>query len=133
MVLNFDRSYKKNKRGINLTPLIDIIFLLVVFFMLTSKFVVSNIIELNIAKVEGGQSAKGEAIVITLMPDNKFAIGGISYDIEQLQPRLERLLEKNKGQDIVIASNYKTTVQHIVEAMDSVRAAGGYNVSISGS
>ena len=132
MSLTFERKHR-SRRTINLTSLIDIIFLLVVFFMLTSKFVVSEIVDMSLSTIDSNASLAGDsdAVVISLLADNKFEIAGISYDISQLEGKLDYFLKDNKGLDIVIMSSQYNNVQDVMTTMDKIRRAGGYNISLS--
>lgn len=132
MLPEFTRQRKK-RSGIILTSLIDIIFLLVVFFMLTSKFVKSEFLDVNLSTVEQGErsSSNGDAIVIYLSQGSKFLLSGEEYSLVQLQEKLGNLIKDNSEKDIVLVTKKGVTVQDTIWAMDKIKAAGGFNISLS--
>lgn len=134
MAIEFARK-AKFKRNINLTPLIDIIFLLVVFFLLTSKFVTSESIDLSVSTIkEGGQSLKSqEALVIILKAGGNFSLDDKLYQIEELPFFIKGAVKNNKNTNIALVSSNGVSVQELVDAMDAIKSAGGNNISVSGS
>ncbi len=63
-MLTFERS-KKNRFELNITPLIDIVFLLLIFFMLTSSFMKQGM-DINLPEVESSEKQKGQGIMLHL-------------------------------------------------------------------
>lgn len=128
--MEFRRSVRR-KSHINLTSLIDVIFLLIVFFMLTSKFSVSEVINLDLSGMENSDTASsGTSILIELEKDNKFKLLGEVYSMESLDLKLQDLLKENNKRDIVLMSRYGVTVQEVVTAMERIKFAGGENISL---
>lgn len=124
---------KRFKRTINLTPLIDIIFLLVVFFLLTSKFVTAEIVDLNLSTVEKRSNVKKteDALIVALAPGGKFILFNKEYPLDNMTKKISQMIEGNKARDIVLTSQKGVTVQDMVTAMDQIKASGGYNISLS--
>lgn len=130
--MEFERK-STYKRKLNLTPLIDVIFLLVIFFMLTSKFVVSNSVDLGISTVQENDkiSQDKSAIVVVLSPNGKFMMNGEKHSLERLESSVRNLIKYNKNKDITIISTKGVTVQDMVKAMDKIKKAGGKNISFA--
>jgi biopolymer transport protein ExbD len=129
-MINFSPAVKP-KRRINLTPLIDIIFLLVVFFMLTSKFVTAQILDLNVSTLQDSSGSSNDALVITLLPDDRFAISGEEFELALLGSKIKDSIKVAPAKDVVIISRDGVKVQNLVAAMDDVKAAGGLNISLA--
>lgn len=124
----------RRKNTVNLTSLIDIIFLLVVFFLLTSEFVVTESVDLNISTVKSeksGESDKNQKpILVVLTKGDKFIYSGKKYDLSLLQEIIGDEIQKDKGKSIIVTNKKGSSVQSLVTAMDSIKSAGGYNISI---
>jgi biopolymer transport protein ExbD len=128
--MEIERNYKR-KSKIDLTPLIDIIFLLVVFFLLTTKFVTSEIIDLNISTISNDiKNSDSNALVIILSDNNKFLLADKEYNLDHLKKIISPILSTDKNKNIIIMNNEGVTIQNIVTAMDQIKASGGYNISI---
>jgi biopolymer transport protein ExbD len=127
---------KSNYRGaiaLNLTSLIDVLFLLVIFFLLTTKFVTFDSINLNITTINNSKavSPSGTAIVIVLMEGNKFMLSGKEYKIEELTGKARQIMAENKNYDVALVTRPGITVQNMVTAMDKLRASGAKGISLS--
>ena len=132
--MEFARSVK-TKRGINLTSLIDIIFLLVVFFLLTSKFVTAEIVDLTLSTISSGKKSTTpkESLIVILEPKGKFLLSGKEYALSELKTQVEPLIKDNKDKDIVLVGKKGVTVQDMITAMDEIKASGASNISLSDS
>jgi len=120
--------------SINLTPLIDIVFLLLIFFMVSTTF--QRETELEIALPEASAEASPEPVVSALILEidatgayrlntkqsgksSDFA----SVNIEQLSEMLKGLSAKNDTATLVIKADAKTPHQAVVQALDAARKA----------
>lgn len=131
--MEFERSIN-SKHQLNLTPLIDIIFLLIVFFMLTSKFALNESINLSIATASIGEEVvkDDESILILLHPDNRYTLDGNTHDISHLKHQLPDLLGAgNNEKNIFLLPKGNVTLQTIVSAMDYIQRLGGKNVTLA--
>lgn len=132
--MEFERSVKSRRR-LNLTPLIDVIFLLIVFFLLTSEFATIENISLSVSAVEEGEdvmkSSADGSILVVLERGGVFVLDNERYDLSSLRSKLEGLILRNQGRDVVIKSTAEVSVQDVVTAMDQVKAAGGRNISLA--
>lgn len=129
----FERKTKRRKH-LNLTSLIDVIFLLIVFFMLTSKFSLNQAINLDIAQVVAGDlepEIKKDIIVIKLNSNNKVTLGKNTFDISLLGNLIHPKLLKMPDTEIHIIPLNEVNVQQIVSLMDVVKIAGGNNITLS--
>ncbi len=130
--MQFERNVRF-KKEINLTPLIDVIFLLIVFFLLTSKFITTEVIDLNLSEIKDGEAVlvDDEAVIIMLEYGGKFTLDKQSYKIRMLRDKIKGLIINNKRKDVVIINNEGVNVQEMVAAIDQIKAAGGVNISLT--
>ena len=120
------------KSGIDLTPMIDIVFNLLIFFMVGSTIVETPQIEISLPKSSSAVGAeKNENIVISISKDGKKYING--YLVEDLDANLADLA-KTEGElekPVEIRSDEDVRTQILISVIDSVKNAGFTRLSIA--
>lgn len=118
-------AHQTRRRRIGLTPMIDVVFLLLVFFMLAARFGVTDAIPVTLS---GGaaQSYDGPPRVITVLPD-ALRVNGIATDdpIASLTP-----LMGTETDIILLRARDGASVQHLLDVMGTLRAAGWTNLVV---
>ena len=116
---------------LDIAPLIDIVFLLLVFFMLTSTFLVPEAIELELPESSSASVTQTMPITVSLDQTGQLALNGERIELQQLRMALEPLLKQNTGSAITLKSDAQTQVRQLLEVMDEIRAAGGSDVALA--
>ncbi len=116
---------------LDIAPLIDIVFLLLVFFMLTSTFLVPEAIELQLPESSSADTAEVTPITVLLDSNGRIALNDQPVELERLREVMERLLEKKPDSPITLKSDAHTELQQLLRVMDEIRAAGGSNVALA--
>ncbi len=116
---------------LDIAPLIDIVFLLLVFFMLTSTFVTPEAIELELPESSSAQSSEITPITVALNQAGELSLNGTRIPLEQLQSALLPLIADNKETPITLKSDAQTQVQQLLEVMDKIRQAGATNIALA--
>ena len=120
------------KSGIDLTPMIDIVFNLLIFFMVGSTIVETPQIEISLPKSTSAVgSEKNETIVISIAKDGKQYING--YEVENLDSNLKELAntEGELEKPVEIRSDEDVRTQILISVIDSVKNAGFTKLSIA--
>ena len=112
---------------INLTPLIDIVFLLLIFFMVTSSFKEDER-DLKVV-LPGAQNADPiknlpELLLVSVRENGDFYVGTQRLDREELRTLFERAKEKNAKQKVLIRADQDTAIQHFVVVIDLCAGLG---------
>ncbi len=116
---------------INLTPMLDVVFIMLIFFIVTASFIKESGIEVNRpSAVTAVVKEKGNILVAIT------AAGQIWIDRRQIDPRavranIERLHAENPQGSVVIQADKDSTTEMLIQVMDAARQAGVYNVSIA--
>ena len=132
--MNFQRASQEEEVSINLTPLIDVVFLLLIFFMVSTTFDTTS--ELKIRLPEASQTQTSEPVrKINLLIDAKGNFYVNSRELTNnrsatLRAALERVMDDRKL-PIVIQSDAASPVQSLVTAMDVVGQLGLPQVSVA--
>jgi len=116
---------------LDIAPLIDIVFLLLVFFMLTSTFMVPEAIELELPESKSASVTDTTPIIVSLNQSGQLALNGEHIALEQLQSLLKPLLKRDPKSAVTLKSDAHTEVQQLLVIMDEIRAAGGTNVALA--
>ena len=116
---------------LDIAPLIDIVFLLLVFFMLTSTFLVPEAIELELPESSTSAVTDTRAITVSLNQKGQLALNGESIELADLQLAIKALLKQDDSVSITLKSDARTEVQQLLKVMDEIRAAGGRNLALA--
>ena len=116
---------------INITPMLDVVFIMLIFFIVTASFVKEAGIDVN--KPEGATAQAKEKANILIAID---ADGAIWIDRRQVDPRavranIERLHAENPQGTVVIQADEDARTGVLVQVMDAARLAGVYDVAIA--
>jgi len=131
--MNFGEKTKK-RISINITSLVDILIVLLLFFMLTTQFLHMEILNLSISadgKSSNLSPTKKPILKITLIGSGKFTINGNEFNLLQLKEKIKPLLDGPDEKDIIVVCKKSADVQDVVYAIDYIKAVGGKNISIA--
>ena len=129
------RKFRKHELSINLTPLIDVVFLLLIFFMVTTTFRDESQIKIDLPQatkepVEG----VSETLTIVVDRDGRYFVNDQSLINTQLDT-LKRALRKEMGESdnipVVVSADANAPHQSVVTAMDAARQVGLTRLSIA--
>lgn len=123
---------KRTMPALNLTALVDVVFLLMVFFMMTSTFVKSESMELALPPDQVAQeNTKDGAIYVVLVEDGVMYLGKNKINPAMLRPHLVELLKEKPDRKILLMSSSRNSVQAVVMVMDDIYQSGARNVSLA--
>lgn len=114
----------------NLTSLVDIIFMLVIFFMMTTNFTASESMELSLPDRGAKASPAAEVTQIRIMATGHVTVNGVYVSAEGLNDALVMTLGNNPDARIAIFTTPGVSVQQLVSVMDLVYLSGGRNVQV---
>ena len=124
------RKPARRRPLISLTPLIDVVFILLVFFMLASSFLDWRAIDLNAPAQAAARNASSEgALLVEVRPDGvRLAAERVSLDA--LAQRVAARLVAKPAQRVLIKPSEGVPLQSTVEVLDRLKEAGAINVSL---
>ena len=119
------------KEDIDMTPMLDVVFILLIFFIVTASFVKEAGIDVN--RPEAATAVKKERanILVAISDKGDIWINKRKVDVRSVQANIERLKAENPQGTVVIQADKKATTDSLIKVMDSARAAGVYDVSIA--
>lgn len=126
----FSRPKRKNKQ-LALTSLIDVVFLLIVFFMVSSSYHKISAVELSIPAGKQDNANLSDSTIIYINPDGKVRLWGDYVSDELLVYSLKSLFEYEPDSPVRVVAHPNINVQKVVDVVDYIYRSGGRNVSIS--
>jgi biopolymer transport protein ExbD len=115
---------KTRKPHINITSLIDVLFLLLIFFMVSSTFLEKPGMKLDLPKAETSQTTEMKEMVLAVNPDNTITLDGSPIDLISLQQTLEERIEADAEATLILRADETVTHGTVVEVMDVAKKSG---------
>jgi biopolymer transport protein ExbD len=129
---DFSLGGDEEESSIDLTPMLDVVFIMLIFFIVTASFVKEAGIDVNRPDAPVTESKPEDAnILVTIRQNDEIWIDRRLIDPQALRANLERLSAENPKGSVVISANSKSTNKMLVKVMDSARQAGIYSISIA--
>lgn len=117
--------------GIDLTPMLDVIFIMLIFFIVTTSFIREAGIQVNRPSAETAQREERTNILVAISPEGEVWIDKQRVDIRSLRAVIQKLRAENPEASVVIQADRDARAGLMVEAMDQARLAGVKDVSIA--
>ena len=118
---------------INLTPMLDVVFIMLIFFIVTATFIRETSIEANRPDQQDSVPVVQEDGAILIIIDNNDDIwmNGLIIDDRAVRPNIQRMHAENPDRPVVIQAEPDSTAAKLVTVMDASRQADVYNISIT--
>ncbi|MFC1549095.1 ExbD/TolR family protein [Candidatus Omnitrophota bacterium] len=117
--MKFKRKIFLEKGRLDITPLIDVVFLLLIFFMLTSSFIFQPGIRVNLPKAVTSEVLHKELLVVTIRDNNEILINERPIAKDELISRIT--VAARDGQSLLIRSDKNADVGRVIEVWDICR------------
>jgi biopolymer transport protein ExbD len=117
---------------IDLTPMLDVVFIMLIFFIVTATFVKEIGLDVNSPdKNQNVKDADKQSIVVQITSRDRIRIRGRDIDVRAVRANIERLHAENPDAPVVVQPHPESKTNTMIQVMDSARQAGVYNVSIA--
>jgi biopolymer transport protein ExbD len=123
---------QREEDEIDLTPMLDVVFIMLIFFIVTATFVKEMGLDVNSPdKNQNVQDADKKSIVVQVTNRNRIKIRGRDVDFRSVRANIERLHAENPDAPVVVQPHPDSNTETMIRVMDAARQAGVYNVSIA--
>ena len=126
-----ERVQFDDEGGVDITPMIDIVFIMLIFFIVTASFVKESGVEIERPEAKTATLKQRASILVGIDERGQVWVDKHRVDIRLVRANIERLRAENAEGEIVIQADENSTNEVLVKVMDAIRAAGVDNVSIS--
>ena len=110
--------------GINITPLVDIVLVLLIIFMVTATYIVRAAIEIDLPRAAHGGEATGTTLAVVLTRDGAIYLDGVLRSEEELAARTREAVAKDRGTRAIISADKASLHGAVVRVIDVVKGAG---------
>ncbi len=124
---------ESEENKINLTPMLDVVFIMLIFFIVTATFVKEIGLDVNRPEDDKPQTVDPDkkSIVVRVTNRDRIIISGRDVDIRSVRANIERMHAENPEAPVIIQPHPESTTDTMIQIMDSARQAGVYNVSLA--
>lgn len=127
----YKRRQSRREAVMNLTPLVDVMFILMIFILVTAQYTNVYSMKVDLPKAETAQQVgEKKVIVISLSKDEKIYFDDKEVDVAELETNLKTLAEQEKPPQIIIQADQKSTTGNLVSVMDLIQKVGLKRVSL---
>jgi biopolymer transport protein ExbD len=131
MKQHFQNLVDEEETAIDLTPMLDVVFIMLIFFIVTASFVKEAGIDVNRPEASTAVKKDRANILVAISENNEIWINKRRVDERAVQANIERLYAENPQGSVVIQADRKATTDTLIKVMDASRAAGVFDVSIA--
>ncbi len=131
MKQHFQNLVDEEEAAIDLTPMLDVVFIMLIFFIVTASFVKEAGIDVNRPEASTAVNKDRANILVAISDSNEIWINKRRVDERAVQANIERLYAENPQGSVVIQADKKATTDTLIKVMDASRAAGVFDVSIA--
>ena len=126
---------ESDENKINLTPMLDVVFIMLIFFIVTATFVKEVGLDVNQPEDNKPQTIDPDkkSIVVRITNRDRIVIAQRDVDIRSVRANIERLHAENPEAPVIIQPHPDSKTETMVHIMDSAHLAGVMNVSLAAS
>ena len=134
-MLNISAARRAGQKGVelNIAPLIDMVFILLIFFLVTTSFIKETGVDISRPTAATAVSKTKSTILIGVTQDNTVHIDRREIDVRAVRANVERALAENPDSAVVIVADKESKTGLVISVMDNCKLAGAENVSIAAS
>ncbi len=128
---NLFQNVEEEEAEINITPMLDVVFIMLIFFIVTASFVKESGLEVNRPDAPTAVKKENANILVAIGASNEIWINRRRIDPTAVRANIERMHAENPEGAVIIQADKKAFTETLVLVMDSARQAGVFNVSIA--
>ncbi|WP_448549886.1 ExbD/TolR family protein [Thalassotalea fusca] len=120
----------KNDADVDMTPMLDIVFILLIFFIVTTSFVREESLLVNKPKKGANKPNNDPTMLVRVDENGRITFNGKDVDIERLEARIENFLAKHQTNSVILIPAYDAKYDKVVAVIDKVKLFDHLTVSI---
>jgi len=126
-----ERAGRQPLVRIDLTPLVDVVFLLLIFFMVSTTFREDQGLELRLPAASGTPTAESAELRVSVAADGSLRFEGRALDIAELERQARVALEASSERLVVVEADRSVEHGRVVAVMDVLRRAGARGLTVA--
>ena len=132
-MLNITAARKGRVKAVelNIAPLIDMVFILLIFFLVTTSFVKETGVDINRPVASTAVSKAKANIMIGITAEGRIYMAKREIDIRAVRANIERALAESPESQVIVVADRESRTGTVVKVMDGCKLAGAVNVSLA--
>ena len=127
----FSLRRERKKPELNIAPLVDMVFLLLIFFLVSTTFSRETGVGVRKPKAKTASYLSRESILVAVTKEGTIHINNRKVDIETLHSIIKDTLEERQDSPVIIIADKHSLTGRIIEVMDECKSAGAQNLSLA--
>ncbi|GJL95472.1 MAG: biopolymer transporter ExbD [Hyphococcus sp.] len=119
------------EEDVNVTPLLDIVFIMLIFFIVTSTFVKEPGVEVERPEAVTAEDRRTASIIVAISADDEIWINKEQVELEEVRTAVQQLRIENPKGTAVIQADSKSKSRLLVEVVNQIRATGLTDIAVS--
>lgn len=128
---NFLSIAEEEENQVDLTPMLDVVFIMLIFFIVTSTFVKEAGVDVTRPDAETASVAESNSVQIGITAANQIFFEKREIDARAVRANVEKALAENPGAAVIIVADRNSNTSALIEVMDQARLAGATSVSVA--
>ncbi|MBL6974352.1 MAG: biopolymer transporter ExbD [Deltaproteobacteria bacterium] len=116
---------------INVTPMVDVMLVLLIIFMVTATYITKRAIEVKLPEAATGQDVSVTTLAVVVAPDGALLLNGDKVTLPEVRTRVPALLKENPGVQAVVDGDKEVPYGRVMEVIDTLRSLGVKNFAAS--
>ena len=116
---------------INLTPMLDVVFIMLIFFIVTATFIKETGVEVNRPDTYTAEPKPTVSLLVAVAADSSIHVNKEKVDVRNVRPIIEQLHAENPKGGLVIQADGKAKTEKVLAVMEAARQAGIAEVAIA--
>ena len=121
----------KNEAGIDISPLIDMVFILLIFFMVTTTFVKDMKLDLQRPGASTASAASTKSIRVLIDRTGEVYVENLPVKVWMLQSRMRDLLQSAPDAPVLVVTDQNVPAERLIEVIDQCRLSGAVDVGVA--
>ena len=126
-----DSSSEETESAIDISPLIDCVFILLIFFIVTTVFVEETGVDVERPEAAASSQLDKNSILLAITPDGEIVYGGRALNFNGIQPLVKRLLQTEPDMPVIIQADQDSMSGILVKVVGECKLAGAEKVSVA--
>lgn len=125
------RHFHEDEAEINITPMLDVVFIMLIFFIVTTSFVKETGVDISRPSNSNAKQVKKGNILVAIKDDGAIWINKQEVDLRAVRSRVEKMHAENPEASAVIIADRGSRTGDLVQVMDQIKSAGVQSISIA--
>lgn len=133
--MNFRKQHSIEPSPMQLAPLVDVLFLLVIFFAVTSHYAKhEQVMDISVPAAEEGKEKESRTvgeIIVNIKTDGEIIVNGQTLTEAELLTKLKNIAGIYKDQAVILRGDEVTNYKHVIRVLDTCQKAGIWNIAFA--